>query len=193
MAQPEWVGLDTDSWGLDHGTWSVLVHAFPQADVPVVQLSINAFKPLEYHLALGARLAPLRDRGILIVGSGDVVHNLGRIDFSLGEHGFPWAHRFDDAARALMTTAPGDILGLQGHPDFALAVPTPDHFIPLLYLAALAGEDGSPCDVAVDGYMGGSVSMTAYTLGVAVRPGPGAEARAGLADPPAVPPEDTNM
>src|SRR4051794_6565403 len=129
--RPTWVGLDRDSWGLDHGAWSVLVHAFPDADIPVLQLSVDATKPLGYHVALGAALAPLREDGVLILGSGNVVHNLPAIDPSMGAEGFDWAHRFDDAARELMTTAPGEIATLGEHPDYAAAVPTPDHFLPL--------------------------------------------------------------
>ncbi len=165
VVKPTWVGQDRDSWGLDHGTWSVLVHAFPDADIPVIQLSIDASKPLEYHVALGAALAPLRDQGVLVVGSGNVVHNLPGIQWSMGEEGFDWAHRFDDAARELMTTAPEDIATLGSHPDFANAVPTPDHFLPLLYIAGLAAAAGKPADVLLDGYAYGSLSMTAYTVG----------------------------
>src|SRR5437764_1695479 len=165
IVKPVWVGVDRDSWGLDHGTWSVLCHAFPDADIPVVQLSINAMKPFDHHVDLGSRLAPLRDSGVLVVGSGNVVHNLRAIEPSLPSRGFEWAERFDETVKGVMADSPASITSLQGHQDFRPAVPTPDHFIPLLYLAGLAGAAGSPTDVLVDGYAYGSLSMTAYTLG----------------------------
>jgi 4,5-DOPA dioxygenase extradiol len=165
VAKPTWVGSDTDSWGIDHGTWSVLVHAFPDADVPVVQLSINAARPFDYHFELGARLAPLRERGVLVVASGNVVHNLGRIDWSLPDAGFDWARRFDELAAGVMTGAPADLPGLERDDDFPHIAPTPDHFIPLLYLAGLASAAGRTAQVLVDGYAMGSLSMVSYTLG----------------------------
>jgi 4,5-DOPA dioxygenase extradiol len=164
IAKPTWVGVDRDSWGLDHGTWSVLIHAFPAADIPVVQLSINAAKPFEFHVQLGAQLHPLRERGVMIVGSGNVVHNLGLIRWDQPDAGFDWARSFDEAAVHVMTTSPGDVAALQQHAAFDLAVPTPDHFIPLLYLAGLAAAADRPAQVLVDGYAMGSLSMTSYTL-----------------------------
>jgi 4,5-DOPA dioxygenase extradiol len=185
VVAPTWVGFDEDSWGLDHGTWSVLAHLFPEADVPVVQMSINLLQGFDYHLELGAALAPLRERGVLVVGSGNIVHNLAGMDPRRADEGFDWAHRFDDAARELMTGTPGDAPRLRDARDYGTAVPTPDHFIPLLYLAGLAGAADTPTDVLVDGYAYGSLSMTSYTLGV---PEIGAAAPSAGSPPP--PPSD---
>lgn len=164
IVKPKHVGLDQDSWGIDHGTWSVLVHAFPKADIPVVQLSIHALQDFDSHFELGARLAPLRDRGVLIVGSGNVVHNLSALNWSQPELGFDWARRFDEAARAALTEKPSEVPALRAHSDFAHSAPTPEHFIPLLYIAGLAGAANRPLETLVDGYAFGSLSMAAYTL-----------------------------
>lgn len=164
VVKPTWVGQDIDSWGIDHGTWSVLLHAFPDASVPVVQLSLNAFKDFDHHLRLGRKLAPLRDEGVLIIGSGNVVHNLRTVDFQQPDEGYDWARRFDDAVREVLTTDPTGVAALDSHADFVRSVPTPDHYLPLLYVAGLA--DSQPLDLLVDGYAAGSISMAAYTLGL---------------------------
>ena len=192
--RPRWVGLDRDSWGLDHGTWSVLAHMFPNADVPVVQLSINALQPLEYHLDIGARLSPLLDEGVLIVGSGNIVHNLRRIAWEDPAGGFDWARRFDEAARQILDDSPGDVLKLTEHADFPRAVPTPDHFIPVIYLAAIAASTGSTPDVLVDGYAYGSLSMTSLAVGATCdQPGDEGAVAGALPDPHEVPPEEANV
>lgn len=165
LVAPTWIGLDTDSWGIDHGTWSVLAHVFPDAGVPVVQLSINAMKPFAYHFELGAKLAPLRERGVLVAGSGNVVHNLGRLDWAAPDAAYDWARRFDADVTEVMTSDPARVVGMADHRDYTLAAPTPDHFIPLLYVAGLASVAGDEAGVLVDGCMMGSLSMAAYTLG----------------------------
>lgn len=191
IVQPTEIGLDADTWGLDHGAWSVLVHAFPDADIPVVQLSINAAKPFDHHVALGAALAPLRQRGVLIVGSGNVVHNLGMVNWSRPDAGTDWARRFDDDAAAILMSNPADIATLTAHPDYRFAVPTPDHFIPLLYLAGLAAAAGEQPEVLVDGYAYGSLSMASYALGTGLDP-VGGTGEAGLTVPN-VPADETNI
>ena len=192
VVSPDRVGFDLDGWGIDHGTWGVLVHAFPEADIPVVQLSIDARKPLAWHLALGAKLAALRERGVLIVGSGNVVHNLRAIDWHQPDGGFDWARRFDERARELMRERPHDIPSLVSHPDFRLAVPTPEHFLPLLYIAGLAATSGRPAEVLVDGYAYGSLSMTAWALD-ARRLQADADGQGAAALATALPPEQANI
>jgi 4,5-DOPA dioxygenase extradiol len=192
VVHPTWVGADVDSWGIDHGTWSVLVHAFPDASIPVVQLSINAGKPMDYHLKLGAKLAPLRERGVLILTSGNVVHNLRGMNWKLVDHGYDWAQRFDEDAKTRMLTNPTEFPTLDAHQDFQRAAPTPDHFIPAVYLAGLAGATDTPqIDVLVDGYAYGSLSMTAYTLEL---PCPDAAGRGASPQPPDdLPPDGSNI
>ena len=190
--KPTWCGLDHDQWGLDHGAWSVLAHLYPEADVPVVQLSINALKPLDYHVELGARLASLRARGIMVVASGNVVHNLRRLEWNRPDLAFDWAERFDDAAARQLAEAPGDVLRLSGHPDYEAAVPTPDHFIPLLYLAGLAAAAGESVEPLVRGHAMGSISMTCYGVGVEAGMA-GGEAEGAATIPEGVPAEQTNI
>ncbi|MBO9575194.1 MAG: 4,5-DOPA dioxygenase extradiol [Sphingobium sp.] len=188
--KPHWVGADRDQWGLDHGTWSVLAHLFPQADVPVVQLSINALQPLDYHLDLAARLDSLRNRGVMILASGNVVHNLRRIDWHDPNGGADWARRFDDAVVEQMVANPGNILDTLKHPDFKLAVPTPDHFIPLLYTAGSASvADGAV--PLIRGYAMGSLSMTCYGVGTEGLPCEEAEGAPML--PEGIPADQTNI
>jgi 4,5-DOPA dioxygenase extradiol len=154
-------------WGLDHGTWSVLCHVFPQADVPVVQLSLDETQPPEFHYELGQRLAPLRDEGVLVMGSGNLVHNLHTYAWG-GRHlePFDWAIRFEERARQALLT--GDDHALVAYEslgrDATLSIPTPDHYLPLLYVIATRRE-GEPVSFPVEGVDGGSVSMLTVRLG----------------------------
>jgi 4,5-DOPA dioxygenase extradiol len=193
LVKPTHVGLDHDSWGIDHGTWSVFVHAFPEHDIPVVQLSIHALRDFDSHFELGARLAPLRERGVLIVGSGNIVHNLRALKWSEPDLGFDWARRFDDAARDILTEKPDAAVSLRSHPDFERSVPTPDHFIPMLYVAGLASAASRPLEVLVNGHAFGSVSMASYTLDAKCPTVDDPRPSAGLPDPALVPTEDTNL
>lgn len=190
--KPLWCGLDRDAWGLDHGAWSILAHVFPKADVPIVQLSLNATKDDAYHLALAAKLAPLREKGILVLASGNVVHNLGHLDWSRPDGAADWAIRFDDAAREIITTRPSEVSRLREHPDFRAAVPTPEHFLPLLYLAGLAAAANTRPEVIVDGYFGGSLSMTSYCIGAPCPPLTTGAGAATIPGPDTVPPDQTN-
>lgn len=156
-----------DHWGLDHGTWSVLVHAYPHADVPVVQLALDETQPPAFHYELGKRLAPLRDEGVLIVGSGNIVHNLHA--YAWGRHPvepFDWAVRFESRARTLMQTRDhGPLIDYEAMGrDALLAVPTPEHYLPLLYVLATQ-RDGESATFPVEGGDGGSISMLSIRIG----------------------------
>ena len=164
------VTLD-NNWGLDHGTWSVLVHAYPKADIPVVQLSINESQPASFHFEIGKKLAPLRDEGILIVGSGNLVHNLHT--YAWGRHmpePYDWAIKFELEARQMMLD--GDFEPLVAYEKLGqaamLSIPTPDHYLPLLYVVATQ-QPGENITFPVEGVDGGSISM----LSVRVGPGEG--------------------
>ena len=160
------VKLD-NSWGLDHGTWSVLRHVYPAADIPVVQLSIDETKPASYHFEIGKKLAPLREEGVLIAGSGNLVHNLEA--YAWGRHPrapYDWAVRFENSAKNLMLAGEYkplvncDALGK----DAALSIPTPEHYLPLLYVLATR-QSNENIRFPVEGVDGGSISMLAVQVG----------------------------
>lgn len=166
LLRPLDVRADT-SWGLDHGTWSLLRHVYPDADVPVVQLSIDESHAPPFHYALGRRLRPLRDDGVLLLGSGNVVHNLR--DYAWGKHPvepLDWAQRFDARIRELIVRRDHEALvdyAALG-PDAALAVPTPEHYLPLLYTLGACYEDDAIA-FPVAGIDGGSISMLSVQFG----------------------------
>ena len=164
LLMPLEVSLD-ETWGLDHGAWSVLVHLLPKADIPVVQLSLDATQPAAFHWNVGAALAPLRDEGVLILGSGNIVHNLRLADFAAAGRGYDWAERFDERLRAAIDAGDRDaMIDYQRHPGGALSVPTPDHYLPLLYAAA-ARRAGEPVTTIVEGLEAGSLSMRSIRIG----------------------------
>ena len=166
LAAPTRVEMD-ESWGLDHGTWSVLVHVFPDASVPVVQLSIDETQPPQFHFELGRRLAPLRDEGVLVIGSGNIVHNLR--EYAWGREAaqpYEWASRFEQAVRRLLLA--GDHQPLIDYaslgPDAMMSAPTPEHYLPLLYVIALQRKD-EKISFPVEGIDGGSISMLSVRVG----------------------------
>jgi 4,5-DOPA dioxygenase extradiol len=154
------------SWGLDHGTWSVLLKMFPAADIPVVQLSMDGTKPPAFHHEVGKRLAPLRDEDVLILGTGNIVHNLERAIRTPAAQPYPWAARFDGTVRDKLDARDWD--GLVEYAalgqDAALSIPTPDHYLPLLY-AMGAADPGEPVAFPVEGIDMGSMSMRSVVFG----------------------------
>ncbi|HEX2789827.1 MAG TPA: 4,5-DOPA dioxygenase extradiol [Steroidobacteraceae bacterium] len=166
LLAPLAVELD-HSWGLDHGTWSVLTHLYPDAAIPVVQLSIDETREAAAHYQMAGHLAALRDEGVLILGSGNIVHNLHA--YAWGNHtaaAYEWAQRFEGLARKLL--AQGDFAPLVDYeslgPDALLSAPTPDHYLPLLYVIAQRQQD-EPVSFPVAGFDGGSISMLSVRVG----------------------------
>jgi 4,5-DOPA dioxygenase extradiol len=155
------------NWGLDHGTWSVLVHLFPEADVPVVQLGLDETLDPAQHYALASELRGLRDEGVLIFGSGNVVHNLHTYAWGRTPvEPFDWAVRFETALREHIEAGRVDELVAyeDGGQDAALSVPTPEHYLPLLYVLGVRHPD-EPVAFPVEGFDGGSVSMLSVQVG----------------------------
>lgn len=161
----------SEEWGLDHGTWPVLRHVYPYADVPVVQLSIDATRAASFHYDIGRRLAPLREEGVLILGSGNIVHNLYAYARDGAERSetkpLPWAADFENTTRELMLA--GDYASLIDYPklgrDALLSIPTPEHYLPLLYVLGAGSEtDRRSIAFPLQGIDGGSVSMLAVQI-----------------------------
>jgi 4,5-DOPA dioxygenase extradiol len=162
------IGLD-EKWGLDHGCWSVVKHLYPNADIPVIQMSLDYNQNSQYHYDLGKELSSLRQKGVLIIGSGNIVHNLRMVAWdklSAEEYGYDWAIEADGKMRKYILE--GDHQSLinyqsQGR-EFILAIPTPDHFLPLLYILALK-EENEKINLFNEKIVAGSLSMTSLKIG----------------------------
>jgi len=152
------------SWGLDHGAWSVLIRMFPDADIPVVQLSLDKNKSPKAHYQLGQKLTPLRDRGVLIIGSGNMIHNLGMITWE--DLAYDWAAEFDEILKTLIQFR--DHLSIFNYSDLGknakLAIPTNEHFLPLLYILALQQHDDE-VNFFAEKVTFGSISMRSIQIG----------------------------
>lgn len=167
LMAPELVNLDK-AWGLDHGTWTVIKHMYPKADVPVIQVSIDYTREAEYHFKLAKQLSALRHKGVLIIGSGNIIHNLGLIDFqnfNKVNYGFDWALEAHEKINNLVLDRNYKPLIDYKKQDssFQLAIPTPDHFLPLIYILGLQ-EKGENLDLFNDKLIGGSISMTSLII-----------------------------
>jgi 4,5-DOPA dioxygenase extradiol len=151
-------------WGLDHGTWSVLTHLFPAAEIPVVQVAVDTTQDAAFHWQLGERLGELRDQGVLVVGSGNIVHNLAALSFGADEPA-PWNARFDaDIGAALERNDRDALVSYAHHPDAAIAAPDAEHFAPVLAIAGLR-RPGDTYRTIVTGSVLGSISMRSFALG----------------------------
>jgi len=156
----------TEKWGLDHGAWSVLAHMYPKADIPVFQMSLNRLGDEQYHYNLSKKLSKLREKGILIIGSGDIVHNLGVMDYNMNANPFKWATEFDNyICEAIVNREHDNIISYQKLGKCAqLSVPTKEHYLPLLYIAGLQ-EKSDEVNFIYKGIQHGSMSMTSIKIG----------------------------
>lgn len=168
LLEPTLIELD-EKWGLDHGAWSVLKHLYPKADIPVIQLSIDYTKPALYHFELAQKLSKLRDKGILIIGSGNIVHNLGLVDFHnfhKDDYGFDWAIEARSTFNHYLLD--GDFQSLIDYQKesyaIQLAIPTPDHYLPLIYTLGLKLKN-EELSLFNDKLLAGSLSMTSVRIG----------------------------
>ncbi len=161
------------NWGLDHAAWAVLKHMYPEADVPVFEMSLdyspyNDWNPksMEYHYNLASELAPLREKGVLIIGSGNIVHNLGVIDFDIDAKPFEWAMKFDEQVKQCLVSGNHKTLinYLELGKETNYAVPTQDHYLPMIYSIGLQ-RNGEPLKFIHEGFQHGSVSMRAFQIG----------------------------
>ena len=165
LLAPDPVYLDESHWGLDHGSWSVLVHLYPDADIPVIQLSLDAGRSALEHYALARRLLSLRDEGVLILGLGNIVHNLYTANRDDSAAPYPWAARFDAAVRAALEHGDHEALcqWQELDPEARQSVPTDEHYLPLLYAAAV--HDGDTPWFPTEGVIWGSLSMLSVGFG----------------------------
>lgn len=167
LLNPVDVALDYD-WGLDHGTWSVIKHLYPEADIPVVQLSIDYTQPALFHFELAKKLRTLREKGILIVGSGNIIHNLRAVDYrnmDQVDYGYEWAQEAHEEINELLVTRQFEkLVDYQKLSDgVQKAIPTPDHYLPLLYILGIT-EDNDTMTLFNDRLVGGSLSMTSILI-----------------------------
>ncbi|RJT51079.1 4,5-DOPA dioxygenase extradiol [Rahnella variigena] len=168
LLSPVNVMADTSEWGFDHGTWGVLIKMYPDADIPVIQLSIDGTQPPEYHYELGKKLAVLRDEGVMIVASGNVVHNLRMVKWDGNGEPYPWAIAFEKYVKDNLSwkgeAKDHPLVKFMEHEGGALSNPSPDHYLPLLYV--LGAWDGTePITQPTDGIVMGSLSMLSVQVG----------------------------
>ncbi|WP_413483355.1 4,5-DOPA dioxygenase extradiol [Morganella psychrotolerans] len=167
LLNEENIGEDNGEWGLDHGSWGILVKMFPDADIPVVQLSIDGSKPAQWYYDTGRKLAALRDEGVLVLGSGNVVHNLREMDWQNAQaEPYPWAESFNTFVRDNLDSeiVPHPLINALDREDGKRANPSPEHFLPLLYILGMR-EGAEPVTVTVDGIESASLSMLSVQVG----------------------------